>query len=55
MKYYIDITLRLIVDAEDGLSVDNIMDAIDIDPMPVDETVDVLDSEVTNFGFVDAE
>lgn len=55
MKCYIDVTLRLIVDAEDGLSGDNIMDAIDIEAVPVDETVDVLDTEVTNFGFVDAE
>ena len=55
MKCYIDVTMRLIVDAEDGLSVDNIMDAIDIEAAPVDETVDVLDSEVTNFGFVGAE
>ncbi|MEE3385176.1 MAG: hypothetical protein VZR36_08860 [Prevotella sp.] len=55
MKCYIDVTMRLIVDAEDGLSVDNIMDAIDIEAVPVDETVDVLDSEVTNFQFVDAE
>lgn len=55
MKCYIDVTLRLIVDAEDGLSVDNIMDAIDIEAVPVDETVDVLDSEVDDFQFVDAE
>lgn len=55
MKCYIDVTLRLIVDAEDGLSVDNIMDAIDIETVPVDETVDILYSEVTNFGFVDEE
>jgi predicted lipid carrier protein YhbT len=54
MKCYIDVTLRLIVDAEDGLSVDNIMDAIDIEAVPVDETVDVLDSEVTNFEITDA-
>ena len=52
MKRYIDVTLRVLVDAEDILSVDNIMDAIDIEPVPVDETVDVLDTEVTNFQFV---
>jgi hypothetical protein len=30
------------------------MDAIDIEAVPVDETVDVLDSEVTNFEITDA-
>lgn len=54
MKCYIDVTLRLIVDTDEDLSVDDIMDAIDIEAVPVDETVDVLDTEVTNFGVVDA-
>lgn len=54
MKCYIDVTLRLIVDADEDLSVDDIMDAIDIEAVPVDETVDVLDSEVDNFVITDA-
>ena len=54
MKCYIDVKLRLIVDTDEDLSVDDIMDAIDIEAVPVDETVDVLDTEVDNFVITDA-
>lgn len=53
-KMYIDVTLKLIVEVDEGLSVDNVMDNISINVDSETENVDVLDSQIDLFTLTDS-
>jgi hypothetical protein len=53
-KIYIKVEQTICVNAEEGLSVDDIMDSIDIDVTTTDENVDILDNEIDKFYVTDS-
>jgi|APFre7841882654_1041346.scaffolds.fasta_scaffold23667_6 hypothetical protein len=53
-KMYIDVTVRLIVEVEEGKTVDNTMDALEMTFTPTDETVEVVDATIENFNLTDS-
>jgi len=53
-KMYLNVTLRVIVDVEEGMSVDSVMDNLNFNVDSESENVDVVDSEVENFNLIDS-
>ena len=53
-KMYIDVTVKLIVEVEEGKSVDNTMESLDMTFVPTDETVEVVDAQIENFVVTDS-
>lgn len=52
-KVYLQVTLNVIVDT-DLTSVNDIVDSLDFDVAPMDENVEVYDSEVHDFHVTDS-
>jgi hypothetical protein len=53
-KLYIDVTVRLIVEVEEGKTVDNTMESLDMTFVSTDETVEVVDATIENFNLTDS-
>lgn len=53
-KVYLDVNVRLIINVEDGVSVDTAMSDIEHEFTSSNENVDVVDSEVTIWNVTDS-
>lgn len=51
---YIKVEATIVVEAEEGLGVEDIMDAIDINPTTEDENFDIYDCEVDRYYVEDS-
>ena len=47
-KVYVDVTIRLIMNVEDGVSIGDVMGEMDYEFNPLDETAEVVDTEMVN-------
>ena len=53
-KVYVDVTIRLIMNVEDGVSIGDVMGEMDYEFNPLDETAKVVDTEMTMFDVIDS-
>ena len=53
-KIYFKVEQTICVNAEEGLSIDDIIDTIDIDVTTSNENVDILDNEIDKFCVTDS-
>ena len=53
-KMYLDLTIRVIIQSKENISVDNVVDNLDIEIENNSETFDILDYEINNFHLVDS-
>ena len=53
-KVYVDVTIRLIMNVEDGVSIGDVMGEMDYEFNPLDETAEVVDTEMTMFDVIDS-
>jgi len=53
-KVYINVTVRLIMDVEEGISIDNVMSDMDYNFTPSDETAEIVDTEITEWQITDS-
>ena len=53
-KMYLDLTIRVIIQEKENISVDNVVDNLDIEIENNSETFDILDYEINNFHLVDS-
>ena len=53
-KVYVDVTIRLIMNVEEGVGIDDVMNEMDYDFTPIDETAEIVDTEMTLFNVVDS-
>ncbi len=53
-KMYIDVVVKLIVEVEEGKTVDNTIESLEMTFEPTDETVNVIDAQIENFNITDS-
>jgi hypothetical protein len=53
-KMYLNVNLKLIVEADEELSIDNVMDTLNFFVEEENENVSVIDSQIENFNLTDS-
>jgi len=53
-KMYLNVNLKLIVEADEGLSIDDVMDKLNFFVDEENENVSVIDSQIENFNLTDS-
>jgi hypothetical protein len=53
-KVYVNVTVRLIIQVEEGISLDNVMSDMDYEFTASDETANVIDTEITEWQITDS-
>ena len=53
-KVYVDVTVRLIINMNEGVSVDNVINDMDYNFSFKGEEADILDSQIENFNVTDS-
>ena len=53
-KVYVNVTIRLIMNVEEGIGIDDVMSEMDYEFNPLDETAEVVDTEMTMFDVIDS-